>query len=114
MSESEQKPKVGVWVVLRFDVEVARRYGGITQGDGMVEGLDKMVDFGDEGVITAPMDLLEACLTVKEILPSETEATAEVKRLNRLQRDRGTESDVRYVALPGRWFPEGRDVQLGY
>ena len=113
MSTSQEQPKETVWVVLRYDGAADERYRASAQADGTVPGLSKAVGFGDEGVIEAPMDLLEVSLTVKEVLPDADEAFAEVERLNALARRRGL-TTTRYVALPGRWFPEGRHVEVGY
>ena len=51
-------------------------------------------------------DLRDA-LTIVAIVPTADEADAEVERLNELRRGR-------YFTLPGKFFPEGRNVQVGY
>lgn len=52
-------------------------------------------------------DQLEDAVTVKEILPSEQQALAEVKRLNNLRRERGEGDDVVYLSQVTRFFPQG-------
>ena len=46
----------------------------------------------------------EEKVTVKEILPSESEAEGEVARLNRLNQDKG----AKYVWRATRYYPYGR------
>lgn len=50
-------------------------------------------------------------ITLKEALPTAEEADAEADRLNELREGK---SGVSYFAAPVRWFPEGRDVEVGY
>ena len=45
-------------------------------------------------------------INVKEVLPSDKEADAEVARLNRLNKDK----EVLYFSALARYYPEGRAV----
>lgn len=53
------------------------------------------------------VDHLEPALTIVAIVPTVEEADSEVERLNGLGK-------ARYFTLPGKYFPEGRNVQVGY
>lgn len=60
---------------------------------------------------TRSAEALDFRVTVKEVLPTLEEAEAEVARLNELVAD---DAEVTYFAQPTRFFPEGRDVEVGY
>lgn len=51
----------------------------------------------------------ENAFTVKEVLPTEDEAAAEVERLNALNAVKGT----RYFWQATRYFPKGRTLKTG-
>lgn len=105
MSESQRAPKQTVWVVLRHDVFMEKHVRDRASTE------ESPVDWGRRG--ETPLDPLEVYVTVKEILPSEDEARREVERLNDL-RDEEEDGRIHYVAMPGRYYPEGRNVELGY
>lgn len=52
------------------------------------------------------LDGLNTHITIKEVLPTEDKANAEVERLNKLNADKG----VRYFFQNARYYPTGRTV----
>lgn len=51
-------------------------------------------------------------ITLREALPTKSEADQEADRLNDLAANRGIE--VVYFSAPVKWFPDGRNVEIGY
>ena len=49
-------------------------------------------------------------ITLREAVPTAEEAEPEAARLNALNAEKGSA----YFAAPVKWFPEGRDVEVGY
>ena len=52
----------------------------------------------------------QSVITLREAVPTPEEAEAEADRLNALNAEKG----VRYYAAPVRFYPEGRNVEIGY
>lgn len=61
----------------------------------------------------APLDVerVEERISLREAVPTLEEAEAEARRLNELGKKK---SGVHYFAAPVAWFPEGRNVEIGY
>ena len=49
-------------------------------------------------------------IALREAVPTMEEADAEAARLNAVNDSK----DCIYFAAPVRWFPDGRDVEVGY
>lgn len=62
----------------------------------------------------APLDPADprTMITLREALPTKSEADQEADRLNDLAANRGIE--VVYFSAPVKWFPDGRNVEIGY
>lgn len=52
----------------------------------------------------------QVTITLREAVPTREEAEAEAARLNEINGD----GWCFYFAAPVRWFPNGRDVEVGY
>lgn len=62
--------------------------------------------------VDRPFDPAEPhlAITLREAVPTAEEADSEAARLNAVNEDKG----CFYFAAPTRWFPSGRNVDVGY